>query len=99
MTRLTVTARIYTSPRPRLISVSGQTARTLIALVEAGADGVTAQEVSSWALRLAAYCYELRHRCGLEIRTDRETHPFGWHGRHVLVTPVEVIAVDEVLAA
>jgi hypothetical protein len=99
MSRFTVTARVYENGHVRLISVSGQTARALVALVEAGNDGRTAAEVSNWAYRFSAYCHELRHRYGLEIRTDRETHPFGWHGRHVLVTPVEIVSADEMEAA
>ena len=58
------------------IVVRGQTARALIALKKAGASGITAQEVSSWALRLAAYVMELR-RCGLDVETVRETHRGG----------------------
>jgi hypothetical protein len=70
-------------------TVRGQTARTLLALHKAGQEGVTAQEVSSWALRLAAYVLELRKR-DLKIQTIRESHPGGWHGRYVLHTSVEI---------
>jgi hypothetical protein len=70
----------------------GQQARALVALAKAGATGVTAQELASWAYRLAAYCWELRRK-GLDIETRRETHPGGWHGRHVLHTPVTVEAL------
>ena len=72
----------------REIKVSGQTKRALVALVKAGPAGCTAAEVSSWALRFAAYCFNLRHDWSLEIVTLRERHPGGWHGRHVPLTPV-----------
>jgi hypothetical protein len=73
---------------------SGQTAKELVALVEAGRRGVTALECDTWAYRLAAYCHFLRRDWGLVIRTDREGHPGGWHGRHVLETPVRLITND-----
>lgn len=73
---------------------SGQTAKCLAALVAAGQRGVTALECDTWAYRLAAYCHFLRRDWGLSIRTDREEHPGGWHGRHVLETPVRIIAND-----
>lgn len=72
--------------------VSGQTAKALIALAHAGERGVTALECNTWAYRLAAYCYFLRRDWGLSIRTDREEHSGGWHGRHVLETPVRIVA-------
>lgn len=73
--------------------VKGQTARSLLALVNAGAMGVTALEVSCWAYRFAAYCHDLRHKHGLVIDTIRETHAGGWHGRHVLRSSVEITEV------
>lgn len=89
--RLTVKARAIGLS---YFTVRGQTARTLLALVDAGPKGNTALEVSSWALRFAAYCHDLKHKHGLTIRTDREEHPGGWHGRHVLETPVEIIEIS-----
>ena len=74
----------------RSITVKGQTAKALLALVEAGPRGVTALEASSWAYRLAAYCHDLRRKHGLSIRTDKENHPGGWHGRHVLDSDVRI---------
>jgi hypothetical protein len=73
--------------------VRGQTAKSLLALVKAGERGCSALEVSSWALRFAAYCHELRKNHGLEIATLPENHDGGWHGRHVLRTPVEILAI------
>ncbi len=74
----------------RNITVKGQTARALLALVEAGPKGVTAIEAATWAYRLAAYCHDLRRKHGLSIRTDRESHPGGWHGRHVLESDARI---------
>lgn len=93
MSRMSVTAinREYDAPVP--FTVYGQTARTLLALQEAGPKGCTALEVSSWALRFAAYCHDLKHRHGLSIRTEREEHDGGWHGRHVLETPVDIVEI------
>ena len=65
-------------------TVTGQTAKALAALAEAGKRGVTALEVNSWAYRLGAYVHELRHRHGLAIETQREPHEGCWHGRYVL---------------
>ncbi len=96
MTRMAVRFRV---PQPgqadREYETAGQTARALLALVEAGMGGITALEVSSWALRLAAYCHRLRREFGLEIRTEREPHTGGWHGRHVLETPVRIVAIEQ----
>jgi hypothetical protein len=73
--------------------VSGQTAKALRALVLAGPHGVTALEVASWALRLAAYVFDLRAR-GLVIEMIREEHEGGWHGRYVLHTAVRLQPAD-----
>ncbi len=71
------------------ISVGGQELRTLLALVAAGDNGITALEISSWAYRLAAYCHELR-RLGVPISTSREPHEGGWHGRYRLEGKVKL---------
>jgi hypothetical protein len=65
-------------------TVTGQVAKALSALVAAGARGVTALEVNSWAYRLGAYVHSLHHQYGLAIETVREPHDGGWHGRYVL---------------
>ncbi len=72
-------------------TVRGQTGKSLRALVNAGDKGVTALEVTCWALRFAAYCHDLRHKHGLTIETLREDHDGGWHGRHVLRSPVTIL--------
>ncbi|MBU6167259.1 MAG: hypothetical protein KGQ52_14190 [Alphaproteobacteria bacterium] len=75
--------------------VRGQTARALVALVQAGKAGVTALEVSNWAYRLGAYVHRLRHENGLAIVTEREAHDGGWHGRYVLRCPVTLLEAGQ----
>jgi hypothetical protein len=66
--------------------------RTMEALLKAKSKGITALELSNtWALRLGAYVFDLRHDYGLKIITRSEKHPEGWHGRYVLMTPVTVV--------
>jgi hypothetical protein len=91
MTKCTV-VRAIGSGGP--FAVRGQAAKSLLALVAAGDKGVTALEVSCWAYRFAAYCHDLRHKHGLVIETIRESHGGGWHGRHVLRSPVEIVECD-----
>jgi hypothetical protein len=76
-------------PRGQFI-VTGQVAKALVELVRRGAAGVTALEVNSWAYRLGAYVFILRHDYGLAIETVHEPHDNGWHGRYVLHTPVVI---------
>lgn len=86
MTRLRMTAT-----RPDgAFTVSGQVVKALAALLSAGAGGVTALEVNSWAYWLGAYVHTLRHDYGLTIETVREPHEGGWHGRYVLHSPVSI---------
>jgi len=92
--RFTVYARVRDGGEAREIRVRGQEAKSLLALVDAGAGGVTALEICTWALRFAAYCHSLRKRCGLSIAMVREPHPGGWHGRHVLLSHVEIVSVE-----
>lgn len=92
--RKIISAIVYEPSGPRRIIVRGQTARALDALVKAGPKGCTALEVSTWALRFAAYCHDLIHKHGLAIRTDREEHPGGWHGRHVLESRVVIVSEE-----
>lgn len=88
--KLYVEAIAHSGAGDRPFVVRGQVAKALIALVNGGDHGVTALEVSTWALRFAAYCWQLRVKHGLAIRTEREEHEGGWHGRHVLETPVTI---------
>ncbi|EME68266.1 hypothetical protein H261_19189, partial [Paramagnetospirillum caucaseum] len=91
--KLKVSARVITAIGERDFTVVGQTARTLLALNEARMKGCTALEVSTWALRFAAYCHVLIHDHDLNIITMREEHSGGWHGRHVLLDHVTITSV------
>lgn len=91
--KLKVSARVVTAIGERDFTVVGQTARSLLALAEARMKGCTSLEVSTWALRFAAYCHDLIHKHGLNIITVREEHPGGWHGRHVLLDEVTITSV------
>jgi len=79
------------TPAGRIAISARQQRRALAALIEAGSQGVTALEISSWAYRLGAYIHILRHDYGLAIETLREPHDGGWHGRYVLHTPCRII--------
>ena len=89
-------------PFRRIVCV-GQFGRTLSALVNAGAAGVTALEVSDWALRLAHYVFVLRTRYGLDIETVREAHEGpagpGHHGRYFLRSPIRILRTSDSLDA
>ena len=69
----------------------GRVGQSLIWLLHKGRDGVTAQEISSWALRLGAYVFLLRHDYNLNIITIREPHDGGYHARYVLKDDVEIV--------
>jgi hypothetical protein len=63
-------------------------------LVEAGPNGITALEMSNWALMLGHYVWELRHKYGLDIKTIDEAHGGdfpGHHGRYFLRSQVEIL--------
>ena len=90
-------------PRKRLVvnalgpdgmpfTVTGQNAKTLLALVKAGATGVTALEVAAWAFRLSHYVLILRRRHDLSIETLMEGHEGGKHARYVLRSSVTILA-------
>lgn len=78
-------------PDSQPFTVTGQFARTLLALVNAGAKGVTALDVAAWAFRLSHYVHHLRHKCGLSIETLQEAHDGGKHGRYVLRSSVTIL--------
>ena len=93
--RLYVEAIAHEPGGDRSFIVRGQIAKALIALLNGGDRKITALEAATWAYRFAAYCFELRTRYGLAIRTEREEHLGGWHGRHVLETPVQILFVAD----
>lgn len=80
------------------VELVGRYALTLSALITAGSRGITALEMSSWALRLAHYIHVLRKDYGLDISTEHENHGGqfpGRHGRYRLHTRVRIL--DEVM--
>jgi hypothetical protein len=78
-------------PDGQPFTVTGQNAKALLALVKAGATGVTALEVAAWAFRLAAHCHVLRHTHRLSIITLWERHEGGRHARYVLRSRVSIL--------
>lgn len=80
---------------PRKLLLTGREAQTLGWLALKSEAGVTAQEVSTWALRLAAYVHLLRHKHGLAIKTIREPHEGGEHARYALTVQVDIEAVQQ----
>lgn len=82
-----------TGPEGQPFTVTGQTARTLLALVKAGAAGVTALEIASWAFRLSHYVMVLRHKHRLAIPMLWEAHEGGKHGRYVLRSTVTILEI------
>lgn len=74
-------------------------AQTLLWLVYCGEKGVTALEVSSWALRLADYVHTLRHDYGVRIITLMEAHDGGRHARYVLREEIVVIDISQLLVS
>lgn len=99
--RLTVAARVYDAGfflDPRNIEAVGRYGQTLRELIKAGDEGITAQEVSSWALRMSHYIDVLRKdsRYRLHIETVMEGHEVpgmgpGQHARYILRTRCELI--------
>ncbi len=73
--------------------VSGQEARTLYALWRAADKGITALEISSWALRLSHYVWKLR-KLSLVIDMVEEPHRGpapGNHGRYFLRSGIQIL--------
>ena len=82
------------APRRFSLNSKTQTAKVLNSLINAGKHGVTAQEVSSWLLRMSEYIRRLRAEYGLSIEMVKEEHtdPWGnksWHGRYILRSSVQ----------
>lgn len=81
--------RIASGP---FLTATGREAQTIIALVEAGAKGITSLEAfkAGWAVRLTAYVFDLK-AMGVPIRASREPHDGGNHARYFIDGQVEVI--------
>lgn len=89
-----VIAEAWQDGQKRTLHITApQTARTLVALVIAGKNGITALQMGSWAFRLGAYIHNLRQDYRMEIETLREGHEGGWHARYVLHTPCEIVDI------
>lgn len=100
MGKLIVRARVFDGMFDyRDIVATGRYGQTLKALVEAGERGVTALEMSNWALRLSHYVFILRTdpRYALDIETRYEDHEVngmgpGRHGRYFLHSYVQLVS-------
>lgn len=82
-------------PDGQPFTASGQIAKVLLALVEAGEAGITPLARETWSLRLSDHVRTLKNRRGLVIVTLWGKHDEGRHARYVLrstVTIVEVIS-------
>jgi len=104
MSKLGITAEIIYGIENRTVTVRGQYARTLRALIESGRKGITALEVSStWAMRLAHYIHILKREYSLPIRMEWEKHDGaagpGRHGRYFLDAQASIIANSELREA
>lgn len=96
MTRLSVKFKL---PDGVIRRARGQEAATLLLLTESGQRGVVAFDFRGGPpFRLPAYTWSLHRKHGLAIETRHENHDGGWHGRFVLHTPVEIIAVNDPVA-
>ena len=91
--KLTAKFRLNKNSQIREFVLNGRDCQALIALVEAKQQGTTALEISSWALRLSAYIFNLRTECGLDIITNTEPHDGGHHGRYTLQDDVKILEV------
>lgn len=83
---------------PMPLMLKGRYAQTLEALIKAGPKGITAHEISSWALRLSHYIFILRTEYGLIIHMAKEPHGGscpGWHGRYTLETGCQLVPERE----
>lgn len=98
--RLVLWFRLTKNDQEVVFVLKGQKAKTLKALIENGHKGCTALEISkTFALRLSEYIRALRHDnlCGghnLNITTNKELNPTGWHGRYLLNDDVELLEND-----
>lgn len=95
--KVTVAFKLTKNDQEVVFVLKGQKAKTLKALIENGKKGCTALEISkTFALRLSEYIRALRHDClcsgyNLNIITNKELNPTGWHGRYVLTDKVEIL--------
>lgn len=88
--RIVVTA---IGPSGQPFTVSGQMAKVLLALVEAGEAGITPLAPETWSLRLSHHVRELETRQSLVIARMWGKHDEGRHARYVLRSTVTIIEV------
>jgi hypothetical protein len=99
--RLKITAAVAdVDGAERTIATTGQIARTLRALTEAGSRGITALDVAgTWALRLSHYVFILRRDYRLSIPLTWENHDGaagpGKHGRYRLENDVRILSASD----
>jgi len=93
-----------TTPRKRLVvkangpggqpfTETGQVAKVLLALLEAGEAGITPLARQTWSLRLSDHVRKLRNRRDLVIVTLWGRHDDGRHARYVLRSSVTIIEI------
>lgn len=80
-------------PSGQPFTVSGQIAKVLLALVDAGEAGITPLAPETWSLRLSHHVRELETRQSLVIARMWGTHDEGRHARYVLRSIVTIIEV------
>lgn len=80
-------------PGGQPFKVSGQIAKVLLALVEAGEAGITPLARETWSLRLSDHVRTLKNRRGLVILTLWGKHDGGRHARYVLGSRATIIEV------
>lgn len=69
---------------------TGQVAKVLLALVQAGEAGITPLARETWSLRLSDHVRKLKNRRGLTIVTLWGKHDDGRHARYVLRSTVTI---------
>jgi hypothetical protein len=90
-----ITIKSWNDKEYRIQRITGhRNCQAIFVLHENLKRGVTALEMSSWALRLANYIHILRHRYNLIIRMEYEEHDGGTHARYFLDTPIEVVEIE-----
>ena len=80
-------------PSGQPFTETGQVAKVLSALVEAGEAGITPLARETWSLRLSDHVRKLKNRRGLIIVNLWGRHNDGRHARYVLRSPITIIEV------
>lgn len=80
-------------PDGQPFTVSGQMAKVLLALIEAGKAGIDPLARETWSLRLSDHVRKLKTLRGLSIATMWGRHEDGRHARYVLVSAVIILEI------